>query len=333
MKIWDVTVVGEIYIDHVMSGFETWPGPGEEVNTEHYTREIGGGSATTACGLSRLGKSVNLVGVIGCDDVPWVEQRLADFGVTSQGLRRIAGPTGVTLSVSTREDRSFFTHTGVNRQLSQELLTPETLVSLTRARHVHFAMPLPRSLASMILPALTEASCTSSLDVGYQPAWLTDETNHATCQAVDYLLPNEKEAALLSGGPTPADFFAFARRLRMRSGVLKLGVHGAMSSAGGDASGGATEDAGGDAGVGAAGDAGDTPISVSPPKVVAIDSTGSGDAFDAGFIDALLEGANEVERLRRACICGALSTRVPGALGGLPNREELWSIYEQTYGS
>ncbi|MFL6602793.1 MAG: carbohydrate kinase family protein [Steroidobacteraceae bacterium] len=310
MKIWDVTVVGEIYIDHVMSGFETWPAPGEEVTTEHYTREIGGGCATTACGLSRLGKSVNLVGIIGEDDAPWLERRLVDFGITGQGLRRISGPTGVTLSVSTREDRSFFTHVGVNRRLSQELMAPETLVSLTRARHIHFAMPLSRPLAAMILPALGATGCTSSLDLGYQPAWLTDEGNHATCQAVDYLLPNEKEAALLSGGETPADYFAFARKLRMRSGILKLGARGAMSAG-----------------------AGGAVITVSPPKVVAIDSTGSGDAFAAGFIDALLEGANEEERLRRACICGALSTRVPGALGGLPNREELWSIYEQTYGS
>jgi sugar/nucleoside kinase (ribokinase family) len=309
VKIWDVTVVGEIYIDHVMSGFETWPRPGEEVASDHYTREIGGGCATTACGLSRLGKSVNLVGVIGNEDAPWLERRLADFGVTGQGLRRVSGPTGVTLSVSTREDRSFFTHIGVNRRLSNELLAPETLASLTRARHVHFAMPLPRALAAMILPALTEAGCTSSLDVGYQPAWLTDETNYATCQTVDHLLPNEKEAALLSGGETPADFFAFARKLRMRSAILKLGARGAMSDVDG------------------------VTVAVSPPKVVAIDSTGSGDAFDAGFIDALLEGANEEERLRRACICGALSTRVPGALGGLPNREELWSIYEKTYGS
>jgi sugar/nucleoside kinase (ribokinase family) len=315
--MWDVVVVGEIYIDHVMSGFETWPGPGEEVTTEHYTREIGGGSATTACGLARLGKAVNLVGIIGEDDAPWVERRLADFGVTGHGLRRVTGRTGVTLSVSTREDRSFFTHVGVNRQLSQGLLTPEALASLTRARHVHFAMPLPRALAVTILPALAEAGCTSSLDVGYQPAWLTDETNHATCQAVDYLLPNEKEAALLCGGETPAEFFAFARKLRMRSAVLKLGVRGAMSAADGNAS----------------GNTGGLPVSVNPPAVVAIDSTGSGDAFDAGFIDALLEGANEEERLRRACICGALSTRFPGALGGLPDREELWSMYEQTYGS
>jgi sugar/nucleoside kinase (ribokinase family) len=309
MKIWDVTVVGEIYIDHVMSGFESWPGPGEEVATDRYTREVGGGSATTACGLSRLGRSVNLVGVIGHDDALWVERRLAQFGVAGQGLRKIAGSTGVTLSVSTREDRSFFTHTGVNRQLSQELLTPDILAVLTQARHVHFAMPLSRALAARILPALTEAGCTSSLDVGYHPAWLTDGANYATCQAVDYLLPNEKEAALLCDADTPTEFFAFARELGLHRAVLKLGARGAM------------------------GDADGLIVAVDPPKVVALDSTGSGDAFAAGFIDALLEDANTQERLRRACICGALSTRVPGALGGLPDRDELWSIYEQTYGS
>lgn len=309
MKTWDVTVVGEIYIDHVMSGFESWPGPGEEVATDRYTREVGGGSATTACGLSRLGRSVNLVGVVGHDDAPWVERRLAQFGVAGQGLRKIAGSTGVTLSVSTREDRSFFTHTGVNRQLGQELLAPDILAVLTQARHVHFAMPLSRALAARILPALTEAGCTSSLDVGYHPAWLTDGANYATCQAIDYLFPNEKEAALLCDADTPTEFFAFARELGLHSAVLKLGARGAM------------------------GDADGLIVAVEPPKVVALDSTGSGDAFAAGFIDALLEDANTQERLRRACICGALSTRVPGALGGLPDRDELWSIYEQTYGS
>lgn len=309
MKIWDVSIVGEIYIDHVMSGFQSWPAPGEEVVTEHYTREIGGGSANTACGLARLGKSVNLVGFIGDDDAPWVERRLRTFGVSSQGLRRAAGPTGVTLSVSTAEDRSFFTHIGVNKLLDAELLTAEMLPALARARHVHFAMPLPRKAATILLPGLAQAGCSTSLDVGHQPAWLNNEANRVTCQTVDYLLPNEKEAALLSGGNTPEDFLAFARRIRMRNSIVKLGARGALAEVEG------------------------VTVSVSPPPVAAVDSTGSGDAFDAGFIDALLEGASWEERLRRACICGALSTRVPGALGGLPTRGELWSVYEQTYGT
>jgi len=309
MKTLDAIVVGEVYIDHVMSGFERWPAPGEEVVTDQYTRELGGGAATTACGLAKLGKSVGLIGVIGQEDADWVKRRLSDFGVTCEGLRKLPGRTGVTLSVSTREDRSFFTHTGVNRQLPAELLAPGMLAALTRARHVHFAMPLTRTVAESILPAIAASGCTSSLDVGYQPAWLTDESNHTTCRAIDYLLPNEQEAALLSGGNTPEAYFGFARKLQLRPAVLKLGARGAM----GESNGGL--------------------IAVSPPKVLAVDSTGSADAFDAGFLDARLDGAGTEESLRRGCICGALSTRKAGALSGLPSREELWTTHGQTYGS
>ena len=309
MKALDAIVVGEIYLDHVMSGFERWPAPGEEIVTDEYTRELGGGAATTACGLAKLGKSVGLIGVIGQEDADWVKRRLSDFGVTCDGLRKLSGRTGVTLSVSTREDRSFFTHTGVNRQLPMELLASGMLRALTRARHVHFAMPLTRVVADSILPAIAAAGCTTSLDVGYQPAWLTDQNNHATCQAIDYLLPNEQEAALLSGGNTPEHYFGFTRQLRLRSAILKLGARGAMGESSGPV------------------------IAVNPPKVVAVDSTGSGDAFDAGFLDARLDGAGIEESLRRGCICGALSTRKPGALSGLPSREELKTTREQTYGS
>ena len=34
----DVAVVGEIYVDHVFSGFASWPKPGEEVVTDAYIR-------------------------------------------------------------------------------------------------------------------------------------------------------------------------------------------------------------------------------------------------------------------------------------------------------
>ena len=67
--------------------------------------------------------------------------------------------------------------------------------------------------------------------------------------------------------------------------------------------------------------------------VVPVDTTGAGDAFDAGFIDALLDGASPRERLERGCITGALSTRKAGALAALPDAQELWSCYDQTYRS
>jgi sugar/nucleoside kinase (ribokinase family) len=60
--------------------------------------------------------------------------------------------------------------------------------------------------------------------------------------------------------------------------------------------------------------------------VQVVDTTGAGDAFDAGFIDAWLSGADTEEQLRRACICGSLSTRASGALTALPLRDEMLHV-------
>jgi sugar/nucleoside kinase (ribokinase family) len=72
---------------------------------------------------------------------------------------------------------------------------------------------------------------------------------------------------------------------------------------------------------------------VASPVVDVVDTTGAGDAFNAGFIDALLDRADPEECLRRGCICGGLSTRESGALTALPRREEIVHIYERTYAS
>ena len=67
------------------------------------------------------------------------------------------------------------------------------------------------------------------------------------------------------------------------------------------------------------------------PSVSVIDTTGAGDAFNAGFIDALLDSAPPQQILERACICGAMSTRALGALSTLLSREELRTILEEHY--
>jgi sugar/nucleoside kinase (ribokinase family) len=302
----DVAVIGEIYVDHIFSGFTRWPAPGEEVTTDAYTREMGGGAAATACGLARLGRSVALVGLVGADDRDWFAERLSRYGVTPDGLRIGGGASGTTISVSTAQDRSFFTHIGVNRQVGA-LAAGDGLPILLSARHVHFAMPLPRAVADLVLPALKAAGITTSLDMGYQPEWLADPENRPTLAAVDYLIPNEKEAELLCGSTEVDVFFACADALGLAHPMVKLGARGAAACEGGET------------------------VLVAPPPVEAIDATGAGDAFDAGFIDALLDGADPATRLQYGCITGALSTRQPGALAAIPDRHELRSIHDRFY--
>jgi sugar/nucleoside kinase (ribokinase family) len=309
LKSWDVAVVGEIYADHVFSGFPAWPGPGEEVIAENYLRELGGGAINTACALSRLGRRVRLVGLIGEADLDWFESRLGDFGVSMDGIRLGSDGTGITVSVSTLEDRSFFTYAGVNRALPELLASPEIIADLAAARHVHFAMPLPRDLAAILLPLLRQAGCTTSLDVGYSPAWLRDPVNRPTFRDLDLFLPNAKEAALLSGDEEPSSFEAWSIGAGIGRAVMKQGAGGAWIAD--------------ERGL----------RRIPAPRIDALDSTGAGDAFDAGVIDGLLDGESIDGCVERGCVCGALCTTAAGALQALPHPPQLRTLREQTYGS
>lgn len=307
MKKHDAAVVGEIYVDHIFTGFSAWPQPGEEVFTNQYTQELGGGGAITACALARLGRSVSLVGTVGAEDLPWIAGRLSSFGVSIENLHSGEGRTGVTVSVSTTEDRSFFTCVGENASLEDYLKSDAVVRNLIEARHVHFAMPLAASAAEWLLSLLHSAGCTVSLDVGHHVTWLRDPANMRTCATMDYVLPNEREAELLCAGGADC-YLDFTRQSGWRNGVVKLGARGAAMRNG------------------------KSSWHVASPSVDVVNTTGAGDAFDAGFIDGLLDDAEGEECLRRGCICGGMSTRVAGALRGLPNKKELQEFYEQSYG-
>jgi sugar/nucleoside kinase (ribokinase family) len=236
----------------------------------------------------------------------WIERRLEAFGVDTKGLRFVPGSSGVTVSVSVMDERSFYSYAGSNELLDEYLASPALLEQIHEASHVHFAVPLHRGTAERVLPSLKAAGCTVSLDVGWQPEWYMDNENLQTCRDIDYFLPNRKEAEYLTGRQHPDQVLLGLEELGFTHVVVKLGAEGAAIHTGGRM------------------------LQVASPAVEVVDTTGAGDAFDAGLIDALLDGADALEALRRAAACGALSTRAVGALNGLARRQDLEEIYEQS---
>ena len=301
---YDITVVGEIFNDHVFSGFAQWPRPGEEVFAQGYLREIGGGAAITSCALARLGRNVAVVGVIGGSD-EWSRRRLQSFGVATDGLKPSPLDTAVTVSISTREDRSFFTWAGANRELAEHLADSSVRRILLASRHVHFAMRLDRYLASPLLPLLRDAGCGTSIDPGFHADWYRLPEHQQTLSECDYFFPNEKEGELITGRTRPQEIMSNLHELRIRGAVLKLGRRGAAAAHHGKL------------------------LFALPPRMHAVDTTGAGDAFDAGFIDSILDDPATERALRRGCACGALSTRSAGGIAALPGREELEAMDEQ----
>jgi sugar/nucleoside kinase (ribokinase family) len=302
-KQWDVVSAGEIYIDHIFAGFSSWPDRGSEVFAPSYVREVGGGAAITACGLGRLGRNVAVMGIVGVEEGAWIDSVLAANGVDETMLQQTAGHTGTTVSISTVEDRTFFSYAGPNQDMSTWLGEEAALEKLTQARHVHFAIALSRSLATRIFPALRRAGTTVSIDPGWQQEWYEEPDNCATCREADCFLPNEKEAAYLAGltygQSAPEEIASELLRMGFVNTVVKLGGQGAISTKGNKI------------------------CRVPAPSVRVVDTTGAGDAFDAGLIDALLDNADMESMLKRGCLLGSCSVRAAGALAGLPMRNEI----------
>lgn len=304
-KMWDVVVVGDFFMDIVMSGFYELPRPGEEAFARRLRQEIGGGAAITSSGLARLGLNVAVLGVVGKEDGMWIVKKLICAGVNASALEHHpTEPSGVTVSVSTAEDRQYFTYYGANEHLPILLKDPEARALMANARHVHFACAPDPALDAGLFPELHKAGCVISLDVGWHEFWLTDPRNHAMLREADLFFPNEREAALMTGRREPKDMLEALHRKGVRNAALKLGSKGAVLCWNGEV------------------------IWGPPYHVDSVDTTGAGDCFDAGFIYAWLNGESPEYCLRTACICGALSTRGLGGIATFPLKEELEEALE-----
>jgi ribokinase len=301
-----IAVVGEIYVDHIFTDFDHAPLPGEEVFAEQYQREAGGGTINTACALARLGYPSSVFGVFGEDEGAWLRSKLSLFGVDAEHAFSSQLPNALTICLSTKSDRSFLSYAGANRILEQYVASPETIAALSLAQHIHFAMPLEVEVAKVLLPALRSSGCTLSIDPGWRKEWFQSRDSLDVLRMVDLFLPNESEARLLTGQGDPEQALRACATLGLGQTVIKLGPRGAVALRH------------------------DRLYTTAPPDVAVVDTTGAGDAFDAGFIDGWLAGADIEEQLRRGCICGSLSTRARGALTALPTREEMLDVAQET---
>lgn len=268
------------------------PAPGEEIKTDRFVRTFGGGPVITAVAAARLGARCAILSGLSREAARFLRRE----GVAVRNLLRKGEPHAVTAALSTRRDRGFATFTGVNDSLGPRYLRA---LRATRARHVHLAL-CPRRCGpwATVVERLRRRGVSTSWDPGWDDRLARDPELLKLAASVDYLFLNEKEAPFYSGARTLAAAIRYWRA-RARNAVIKLGRRGCLW-------------------VSASLD-----LAVSAPRVKAVDTTGAGDAFNGGFLHAMLRGSTPRECLRLGNLVGALSTRAAGGVAALPHRRDL----------
>ncbi|MCX8182015.1 MAG: carbohydrate kinase family protein [Candidatus Methanomethyliaceae archaeon] len=247
----------------------------------------GGSAANFAVGVSRLGLKAGILGCVGDDE--FGREAICELkkaGVVTDFVRVSKGKrTGtVCVLVDKSGGRRMLAYRGANVEL-------ESLVEdLPEAKFIQLCN-VSRNVLMKIKKSRGRARI--SLDPGGSVVELTPED----LDGVDLLLLNELECRLL----TRSEYREGTRKLSeyVRQVVVKLGERGAYAF-----------------------DGREEKIQRAL-RVKVVDTTGAGDAFDAGFITAFIKGMGIEECLRWGIATASLKIQRRGAREGLPTLVEL----------
>ncbi|MEV8535106.1 PfkB family carbohydrate kinase [Streptomyces sp. NPDC051211] len=295
----DVFLTGAVFLDIIFTGLDSAPVRG----TESWARGMGsspGGVANMATALARLGLRTSLAAAFGDDhygEYCWDALEQGE-GIDLSMSRTIAGwHSPVTVSMAYEGERTMVSH-------GHEAPPPPP----AGTGPFPDCPPRARAAVASLAPGrreawVAEAACRGArvfADVGWDESGRWDLGALADLEHCEAFLPNAGEAMRYTGTDCPR---AAARALaeRVPVAVVTMGAEGSYAV---DSRTGETAEVPGIA-------------------VDALDPTGAGDVFVAGFVTGTLAGWPLSDRLAFAGLTAALSVQEFGGSLSAPGWEEV----------
>ena len=305
-----ITMVGSFLVGMTLRTTHM-PVFGETLIGSDFDMGPGGKGSNQAVGIARLGGKAHFCTIIGDDKLSEIATDLyAAEGVFTHHVQQTkematgagfiilnqAGDNGIIIDIGANSlmDRAFVN--GVEDQIAHSEVVMSVLEIPVEAAAQAMALGRKHGIRTMLNPAPA---------VPLAPDVL---------QNVDILTPNETELRILVGlapdDPTPT--LNLAQQLQVRGAgtiIVTRGEQGAMILT-------------------------DQPAIVVPGvKVDVVDTTGAGDAFNAGLAVALAEGKDLVEAVKFANCSGALACTKLGVIPAMAGREAIEQLYQENYRS
>ncbi|MFE9834700.1 carbohydrate kinase family protein [Streptomyces sp. NPDC005551] len=290
----DVYLTGTVFLDIVFTGLDSAPVRG----TESWARGMGsspGGVANMATALARLGLRTSLAAAFGDDhygEYCWDALEQGE-GIDLGPSRTVPGwHSPVTVSMAYEGERTMVSH---GHEPPPEEPAPD---HAPRARAA-VASLVPGTGAPWIAEA-ARAGTHIFADVGWDDTGRWDLAGLADLRHCEAFLPNAEEAMRYTGADCPRAA-AHALTEHVPLAVVTLGAEGAYA---------------------VDGRTGESAV-VPAIAVEALDPTGAGDVFVAGFVTGTLAGWPLADRLAFAGLTAALSVQEFGGSLSAPGWSEI----------
>lgn len=290
-----VAGVGATNVDILYSGLERLPNEGEEVYTNDFSLQLGGGVPATLINLGRLGIPVKIATELGEDMFSsFAKSQFEKNGVMPVNLYSgFEIPLNITSAMITPNDRTFVTYGKGSFEATSETLE----ISYKMCKGAKIVIMTPGSF----LPLYERLKADGTIIV-FDCGWddeLSLEKYEKYLKIADYYMPNRKEALTITGKDTPQEAAKVLSEY-FEKVIVKLDRDGCLGYENGRF------------------------FTCAPFEIEKrVDSTGAGDAFLAGFIYGIYYGRTFEECIKLGNITGARCVEKVGCLSGYATEAEL----------
>lgn len=306
-KKWDAFIYGDINVDLVIPNVDHFPLAGQEDIVDTMNTYVGGGAALFTLGIGKLGLNPVFQGTIGDDCYgKFINDELRQKNVDISLLQiSKKNKTGISISFTNEKDRSFLTYRGTNAEIN---LNSIDIDMVQKAKHIHVTgyegSKNHRQYFDLLKKVKETNNTTVSFDVGWDSTGEWYEEIVELFPYIDVLFMNEIEAIHYGRKDSAKEAIAeFSKHCKIA--VAKLGKKGSIAYAEGNY------------------------YQAASYQVKAVDTTGAGDSFNAGFIYGFLKGKEIKDCLKCGNGCGAMSVTALGGNTGFPTEAELINFIEE----
>jgi len=309
----EVTCAGILVAD-IVRRFRERAEPGRLVTLEEpITLHVGGCAANTGIDLAKMGVDSKVVGRIG-DDYwgRFVIETLKSYShLNVAGVRiekgEMTATTDIEVDMETGE-RTFYHYIGANASFSIKDISADSY--RCEIFHVAGYNLIPKITPSDLRTAFALAhrkGAATSIDLAWSDRVKWTTLKHAMDQ-IDYYFSNLDEARMVVSKPraSPQEVSQTIMDMGPRIVAIKMGPEGCHVR---------TRD--------------ETVDMPADPQFVAVDGTGAGDAFVAGFLLGVGHGWDIGRTTRYANAVGGFCVSKPGATAGVPGRETVLGFIDE----